>query len=242
MDVGSLQETPTFQFRPEHMIAFISQQVASRSFRATLKLFNKLGIQRKPDQYYFGYGANLNKSRFDKNQMVTKLLGTACLKNYKLSFGLQSQFKGLGYASVAKSNGDTVWGQLYKIDKLSLYLLDLMEFVPFGAYRRVKLPIEYKGKIIKAFVYVAAQEKAGLSPSPRYLNLIVTGAETQGYPAEYVSQLRATNCVKEVAIDHEFTIFTKDKKRKFSKQLMPLYQKHDELREKVLAYLRRFDQ
>ena len=223
------------------MITFLSQQLAYRSYRSVLKLMNKISINRIPTEYYFGYGANLSVERFKKNQMMAVEIGTAVLKDYRLGFGLQTQFKGLGYASVCESSGGQVWGRLYKIDLLSLWLLDIMEFVPFGAYKRVQLPVECDGETIIANVYVAHNHRTDLKPSKRYLDLIIAGSKASGFPEDYIENLSKQAVVEKLEIDHEFTRFTKDKKRKYISKLWPVYKKHDILREKLLEYLRNLD-
>ncbi len=224
------------------MIIFFTQQFLMRSMKAFLKFLNSLGIKRTPSHYYFGYGANLDANRFKKLQMSVREVGPAILKDFELNFSLQCQYKNMGFANVTPQQASSVYGFLYQLDRLSLLLLDILEFVPFGVYRRVSLEVETgTGEKYQAAVLVARRPGVGLKPTSRYLDLLVNASIKNGFPSSYVDRLKEMETLKTIEIDHEFTLLTKSRKRFFVNRLRPFYVQQDRWQERILAYLRKWD-
>lgn len=123
----------------------------------------------KPTIAYFGYGANLNPKRFEKYEMNAEPVSVACLNDYALRFSLPCEYLGKGYGSVEPSSGSTVWGYLYRLDRFSLFLLDIMEWAVLNQYQRVLVKVQTSdGKQVEAYTYKARYPKEGLCPSEVY--------------------------------------------------------------------------
>ena len=191
------------------------------------------------DQYYFAYGANVDPSRFQKNKMRFECLGNARLKNFELDFSLPCQFHEMGFGSVRESQGGEVWGTVYKMDELSLKLLDILEWVKYGYYRRILAPVSIGGETVQANIYVATCPRADLIPSSEYLNVIIQNSKKAGHPENFIERLKAIKHKPkdQFELNIGFRITRFDKPRPFVKYLKPLYLKHDKLRQKLINLL-----
>lgn len=118
------------------MLAVINQRAHKHLRRAVLRIRNSLIKNINSTEFYFGYGANLDISRFKNNYMTATEVGNATLNNYELKFSLPTEYLGKSYAGIHQKNESNVPGVLVQIDKLSLSYLDALEWCGFGAYER----------------------------------------------------------------------------------------------------------
>ena len=118
------------------MISLISQRLYKYSLTMMCSIQKKMNLSSKANQYYFAYGGNLTPERFKSLNMKFKQVGVGSLKDFRLSFSLPCEYKNKGYANILSEDGSIVWGTVYKINFESLLLLDVLEWVPFGFYKR----------------------------------------------------------------------------------------------------------
>jgi gamma-glutamylcyclotransferase (GGCT)/AIG2-like uncharacterized protein YtfP len=94
---------------------------------------------------YFGYGMNTNISGMSSRCKDARLVGAACLRDFRLAFN--------HHADIEEHDGDDVWGVLWNISHDDLACLDRLEGYP-TYYTREKLIVEYEGREHRAMVYI----------------------------------------------------------------------------------------
>lgn len=222
------------------MLTILSQRLMKYSANSLLKAASKININKvkKLDTLYFGYGANLNVKRFHDKAMSAELIGTAILKDYSLSFSLPCEYKGKGYADIQEAKDQEVWGALFKINSYALMLLDIMEWVPFDFYRKIKVSVQCNDKVYKdVWAYQAVYPKFDLVPSKGYLDFIIGRSVENHAPEDYVSKLRENEYKEEFDFDTGFCLSSPNKRRILEDKLEGLYLAHDKIREKIAGLL-----
>mgnify|MGYP002408481703 CR=1 FL=1 len=122
----------------------------------------------------------------------------ALLKDYKLAFTKESSKWSGGVADMVKSVGARVWGVVYQLDERELGLLDKSEgYNPNrekNCYIRKELTVCMDGdkrKQVMAYVYqVQEPSTSHIPPSSKYLNQIISAAESRGIDPEYIEELK----------------------------------------------------
>lgn len=171
--------------------------------------------------------------------MNVRPLGIARLVNHELRFDFPCEYLGKGYASVAPEPQKEVWGMLFEIDALSLWLLDTMEWANFGQYRRILLPVETReGKSVTAYVYQTRWPRSGLRPSRLYKEGIIRSALELGFPSSYIQDVQRHPHGEAFPLDPEFSFWHPTRPRLGAKVLRGLYLRHDRWREKLCDWLR----
>lgn len=215
------------------MIAVLHQRLHKHFTRLVLRIRNNFQNDIQLSEYYFGYGANLNVSRFHNNYMKAQEVGVANLLNHELKFSLATEYKSKSYAGVHYKEKAMVPGVLVKIDKLSLKYLDKLEWCGFGAYKRVKKEVECGSEKIEAWVYEVAKPDFDRMPSTLYLQNMIKAAKVGNFPKEFISFLENHPHKDSFEIDHGFSLLTYSSSRKLVKELKLIYVIHDKLRNKL---------
>ena len=133
---------------------------------------------------YFAFGSNLHKKQMKRRCKESKYIGCYTLKNYKLSFRTGHYSKGQmknGVADIEKKKNSKVLGAIYKISKHDEKKLDIYEDFPF---LYIKKYFKVLGK--KVMFYYMPKKTKHVSPSKRYLNLIIQGYKDCGYRDTYI--------------------------------------------------------
>ena len=215
------------------MIAVLKQRSSKYLAKGIIKLRNKLKNDVELTEYYFGYGANLDTNRFAKNNMLATEVGVATLTDHKLKFTLATEYKDKSYAGVHEELGASVPGVLVKMDKVSLHLLDQLEWCGHGAYERVLKTVMCNGEIYRAWVYIVKYPDFNRVPSTLYLENMIKAAESRTFPSEYIDYLKGHESRDSFEIDHSFSLRTYSASRKYVEELKPLYVAHDKIRDKL---------
>jgi hypothetical protein len=127
-----------------------------------------------------------------------------------------------------------VWGVLFSLTPLQLALLDTLEWVPFGAYRRIKVSINtVNGEELEAYTYQARYPRANLLPSKIYLNSMIAASDRHDFPKEYREFLKRSTFGEKFELDHEFCLIAQGLTRHYPKALSAIVKTHDKLREKL---------
>lgn len=98
-----------------------------------------------------------------------------------------------GYATITPSEGDVVYGFVYKLTLEDEGKLDRYEAVPVN-YIKEMLPIELigdEGKVIDGLVYVDVERTTEGVPKMEYIyrmNMAIADGIKQGIPKEYVEK------------------------------------------------------
>ena len=128
---------------------------------------------------YFAYGSNLHHKQMKRRCKGSKYIGCYTLKNYKLAF--RNFYFGGGVADVQKKKNSYVLGAIYKISKTDEKELDIYEDYP-KTY--IKKYFKIHGKSVM-FYYMPKKTKH-VSPSKRYINIIIQGYKDCGYKDSHI--------------------------------------------------------
>jgi len=157
----------------------------------------KKPYEDRPD-YYFAYGSNM-----DENQMADRVgkgnfekICVAKLEGYRFAYDGKSQnWDNKAVANIIKSNGDVVWGVLYKVgnnrDKFwqSLDGSEGYREDGSGAYSGAVVEVLGEdGKTYKAWTYLRKEPAEPGEPSERYRKQIIKAAYHHGLPEEYIEE------------------------------------------------------
>jgi len=101
--------------------------------------------------------------------------------------------QGAGFANIVKGEG-RVEGILYEIDETSLKRLDYYEGI-LDHYNRIEVEVNCEAQPLKAWVYVANENKIkeGLKPRREYLNHLLKGRDLLS--EEYIEELQAVETI-----------------------------------------------
>ncbi|CAI9568367.1 unnamed protein product [Staurois parvus] len=149
----------------------------------------KMGTERKDSAglqpghncfYYFAYGSNLLKERILLDNPSASFHSIALLKDFRLAFGSHKGNRNKrwhgGVATVVDSQGDEVWGVVWKMDISCLDSLDIQEGVAGGIYQPIEINVQTPEGELVCRCYQMNQCVYGLT-SPQYKQ--VTGYSWQ---------------------------------------------------------------
>lgn len=144
------------------------------------------------DCWYFAYGSNMSRtqmtSRTGPIREGDEAPRLALLRGYQFGFTVRSTDNRI-YANVLPSaTNDVVHGVLYRCGEAGMRVLDRYEA---GYQRRQVSVTDRSGHIYDATVYVGLPEctvEPG-KPSPRYRDIVLSGAREWELPAEYIAKI-----------------------------------------------------
>ncbi len=221
------------------MLSILRQRLIKKTLQVLVNLRSKSSNPYEQTEYYFGYGANLSVKRFIDKNMNASEVGKAELKNHQLMFTLANEYKDKGFGGVHKKEDSSVWGVVYKLDRISLRLLDSMEWCGLGAYERKKVTVNLRnsGEVVICWCYFVKNPKFDLYPSKIYLNNIINASQELKFPKTYIDYLKEHKFKESFEIDYGFSLLFYGKRRWFENELRPIYKLHDQLREKLCNFL-----
>lgn len=127
------------------------------------------------ERLYVAYGSNMNKMQMGQRCPNAKALGKGTLNGYTLEFRGR---KGSGVATIIKEENTSVPVVLWSITKDCERALDVYEGFPHLYYKK-DVNIEFKGKSVKAMVYIMAKQyerkEMSARPSSYYFQVIKEG-------------------------------------------------------------------
>jgi len=142
---------------------------------------------------YFAYGSNLSQAQMSIRCPMAKGLGVAVLGSHRLSFTAFSRGWDGGVADVVEAMGHEVWGFLYELTPEDLSALDVYEGYPHLYNRRlVHVVPEVNHAAVEAWVYFVVNKQGFVTPSAKYLAVLVECSKEMGFPREYVADLEST--------------------------------------------------
>ena len=135
-------------------------------------------------KYYIAYGSNLNLMQMRYRCPTAKVVGTALLKDYQLSFSV--------FATIEHRAGASVPVAVWEIDERCERLLDDYEDYP-RLYRKEYLDVEVNGRTLSALVYIINRNRPA-PPDENYFRVIEEGYADMGFDLGYLHQaLEYTN-------------------------------------------------
>ncbi len=141
--------------------------------------------------FYFAYGSNMERFQLKRLCPKAKFVAATTLSDYELGFFGNSPMWGGGIASIRERPGKTVEGVVWEISEADRKVLDEYEGYP-ALYLHKEIQVRNRaGKMIAAFAYIMADPGHEVSPSKRYKQLLISGAEEHGLSDEYIEALEA---------------------------------------------------
>ncbi len=141
----------------------------------------------------FAYGSNMNVNRLKQRVPSAVKVCNASLPGYKFSFNKRSN-DGSGKGNIQQTNidGDTVVGVVFEINEAEKPALDAVEGLGSGYNQAVVDLRDENGETFQAQVYIADESAVDntLLPYDWYKDFVVTGAEQNDLPPEYVENIR----------------------------------------------------
>lgn len=219
------------------MLSVLIQRTAKYSLRALVKNPVTNNLSSRWSIYYFAYGANIDPEAFHKRVSNIKSIGTAKLPGFKLHFNMPCEYVAKGYGSIHANPEHETWGTVYALTWLQARLLDILEWVPFGAYKRITVLAQLMdGRSIECYTYQARYPRSDLIAPKSYLFLIIEAAQKHGFPKHYIDYLANHPYDEKFEMDLDFCLIAQGLQRRYPKLLKPLVRYHDYLREKLCAW------
>lgn len=150
--------------------------------------------------YYFAYGSNMDEDdlrkwcvKEERSFPEWKIVGVACLENYKLSFNYYSTGRNGGAANLMEQPNSKVYGLLFELNKpYDLETIREKEGYPKW-YGEISVTVACGDKSINnvtTYKVVKSREKLDhQKPTKYYLDLILKNAQKYDFPPEYLIAL-----------------------------------------------------
>jgi len=151
-----------------------------------------------PPILYFAYGSNMDPVQMRRRCPSSRFVDIARLADHSLAFTRRSARRRSGVADVIASNGDAVWGIVYRIlTSRDLEVLDRAEgYRPDrrrgNSYARETFSVELGAAIRRRAsvqLYRARPMRTPPLPSDAYIGHLARGAAHWGLPAAYQAML-----------------------------------------------------
>lgn len=142
---------------------------------------------------YFAYGSNLNKQQMTDRTGQLPEAQKATLPDYRFVFNKISCKDHTLKANIEPADGETVFGVVYSCNSDDMKEISEKEGAP-NHYSPEWVRVETEnGSVLEAKTYIACEKyiQEHGHPSDEYVDLIVTGAEEHGLPAEYIETIKA---------------------------------------------------
>jgi hypothetical protein len=153
--------------------------------------------------WYFAYGSNMQSATLrGRRGIAFHRAVPARLSGWRLVFDKPGLLgTGESYANVISDPDATVLGVAFEISEADLRHVDLTEGVLIGNYRRVEVPLTPLADDgpRSAFTLTSERRDTRLSPSQRYMAMLIEGAIEHGLPHEHVAFLRTVPAREESA-------------------------------------------
>ena len=153
-------------------------------------------------RFYFAYGSNMNPARVTRRKFQFEDYDRGTLEDFALAFNKRSSVHpGAASANVIVEQGSRVEGLVYRmVEETQIEVMDPFEGYPIR-YRRERLPIQFRGDTVAAWVYLANRDfiADGLKPLKWYLDHLLAG---QPHLSEdYYARLCQVECLPESEVE-----------------------------------------
>ncbi len=132
---------------------------------------------------YFSYGSNMDALQMQSRCPTARQLGTAVLSSHHF------QIDGRGVATVTACTGFSVHGVVWDITEADEASLDRYEGVP-NFYVKQCCLVRLDDTDATTLIYCSTNYSTG-SPRSGYLEKIITAAEDNDLPGDYVMELKS---------------------------------------------------
>ena len=132
---------------------------------------------------HFAYGSNMSRPLMERRCPGAQAAGPARLDGWRFLITCD------GYASIAAAPGAVVHGVLWQLTPRDLAALNAYENLDSGLYRRCRLPVRQRGRLLQALTYLGRSGPAG-RPRPGYQDgIVLPAARDWGLPPAYLAEL-----------------------------------------------------
>lgn len=142
---------------------------------------------------YAAYASNLDPSRMSERCPHSPLRSTGWLTGWRLTFGGEEHGWDGALATIVQDPFEQVFVALYDVTGEDMKVLDEMESVDSGLYRKTRVRVATMSGSHVAQTYVLDAYEGGL-PSASTVGILAAAAEAAGAPDDYVKALRARPC------------------------------------------------
>ena len=129
---------------------------------------------------FAAYGAGLNRTEMAKHCPTAKLIDSAVLKNYRLSF---RGSKAGALATIEKAKGGSVPALLWEISPQDEIALERWIGVP-ELYRKATIKVRRDGALVETLIYILISGKPQNKPSAFYYSTLLEGYRAAGFDAD----------------------------------------------------------
>jgi len=126
------------------------------------------------------YGVGVNRNEMAKHCPTAKLIGSAELKNYRLSF---RGSKAGAVATIEKAKSVSVPALLWEITMQDEAALDRWIGVP-ELYRKATIKVRRDGALVEAQIHILISGKPQNKPSAFYYSTLLEGYRAAGFDTE----------------------------------------------------------
>ena len=123
------------------------------------------------------YGAGVNRAEMAKHCPTAKLIGSAELKNYRLSFRGN---KASAVATIEKAKSGSVPALLWEISPQDEIALERWIGVP-ELYRKATIKVRSDGALVDTLIYILINGKPLNKPSAFYYSTLLEGYRAAGF-------------------------------------------------------------
>ena len=129
---------------------------------------------------FAAYGFGLNRAEMAKHCPTAKLIGSAELKNYRLSF---CGSRAGALATIEKAKAGIVPALLWEISLQDEAALDRWIGVP-DLYRKATIKVRRDGALMDALIFILISGKPQNKPSAFYYSTLLEGYRAAGFDAD----------------------------------------------------------
>lgn len=126
---------------------------------------------------FAAYGFGLNRAEMAKHCPTAKLIGSAELKNYRLSFRGN---KASAVATIEKEKSGSVAALLWEISPQDEIALERWIGVP-ELYRKAAIKVRRDGTLVETLIYILISGKPQNKPSAFYYSTLLEGYRAAGF-------------------------------------------------------------
>lgn len=142
---------------------------------------------------YFAYGSNLSETQMKKRCPESKLMGKAKLYKWTPCFpqiGATRQYMGVMGIRYTNNTHDFTEGLIYELTEKDIKLLDDLEGVKSGSYKKTNVLLHTPSGEVNGFVYENLKDKGfNYRPSYGYLTTILSGLLKENFSHSYMLRL-----------------------------------------------------
>ena len=129
---------------------------------------------------FAAYATGVNRAEMAKHCPTAKLIGSAVLKNYRLSF---RGSKAGALATIEKAKGGSVPALLWEISPQDEAALERWFGVP-ELYRKATIKVRRDGAPVDALIFILISGKPQNKPSAFYYSILLEGYKAAGFDTE----------------------------------------------------------